>query len=63
MSTKKIAKNKARPETRPATSSIRWSPEDWKLIDKLQKKTGIRSWTEVVRKALRDSAEKEGLST
>jgi len=41
--------------------SIRWRLEDRLLIDRLRRKTGIRSVTELVRKALRDCAEKEGL--
>lgn len=48
-------------QARPQTSSIRWNEDDWRLIAGLQKKTGIRSVAELVRKALRDCAQKEGL--
>jgi hypothetical protein len=42
-------------------SSIRWRPEDWKRIEQLRKKTGIRTVTELVRAALGALAAKEGV--
>lgn len=49
-------------EPKPETSSVRWTAEDWKIITALRAKTGIRSVAELLRKALRDCAEKEGLT-
>lgn len=46
---------------RPATSSIRFRGEDWDLVEKLQKKTGIGSVADLVRMALRALAVKEGV--
>lgn len=46
---------------RKETSTVRWRPEDWELIERLKKKTGIGNMTDLLRKALRDSAEKERL--
>lgn len=45
----------------PETSTVRWRPEDWDLIVRLQKKTGVRTVSELLRKALRDCAAKEDL--
>lgn len=46
---------------RPATSSIRFRPEDWTLIETLQEKTGVSSVTDLIRMALRSLATKEGV--
>jgi hypothetical protein len=56
-----MKETKVMSQLRPQTSSIRWNEDDWRLIAGLQKKTGIRSVAELVRKALRDCAQKEGL--
>jgi hypothetical protein len=55
------SKKKAAAAPRLETSTVRWTDEDRALIERLQKKTGIRSVTELLRKALRDAAVKEGL--
>lgn len=46
---------------RPETSSVRWSEEDWQLIERLQKATGIQSVADLARQGLRALAKKEGL--
>ncbi len=54
-------KNVGLQKLRPATSSIRWREEDWELIEKLQKKIGVSSVTDLSRMGLRALAEKEKL--
>ncbi len=50
-----------RPAPGPATSSLRWRPEDWALIEALRQRTGVASVSELARMALRALAAKEGL--
>ena len=52
----KPAKTTAKP-----ASSIRWRPEDCKLLAALQKKTGVGSVAELARMSLRALAAKEGI--
>ena len=52
---------KTKSSIHPATSSIRFHADDWALIEKLQKKTRLRSVTELIRMALGALAEKEGV--
>jgi hypothetical protein len=48
------------PSTRPATT-IRFTDEDRELLGKLQKLTGLDSWSAVVRLAIREAvAAREG---
>jgi hypothetical protein len=56
-----MTKTKRKPVVRPETSSIRWTEEDWLLIERLQKATGTISVTELARQGLRALAKKEGL--
>jgi len=46
---------------RPDVSHVRFNQQDWEVIERLRKKTGILSIAELLRKALRDSAAKEKL--
>lgn len=50
----------AKPQ-RPAITSIRLREEDWALLEKLQKQTGIDSVTDLARMGLRALAAKEGV--
>jgi hypothetical protein len=43
----------AKKETRPETTSFRWNDEDWKIVAKVQRETGITSTAEILRMALR----------
>jgi hypothetical protein len=44
------------------STSIKFRPEDWKLIVALQKKMGVAGLSDLVRQALRALAAKEGVS-
>lgn len=57
----KLKKETAVQNVRPATSSLRFRPEDWRLVESLQEKTGVSSVTDLVRMALRALAAKEGV--
>ena len=48
-------------EPKPDVSTVRWTDEDWRLITALRKHTGILSLADLLRKALRDAAQKEGV--
>ena len=48
---------KARPE--PHQTTVRFTAQDLELLDALQKKTGIVSRTEILRRAIRALAEQE----
>jgi hypothetical protein len=57
----KNVKKKAALPSRPVTSSIRLTEEDWELIEKLQAATGLRKWAEVMRQGLLALAKKHGI--
>ena len=53
---------KPRPDPKPNLAfPIRFTPDDVRLLDRLQKKTGVQSRADIVRLALRALAQKEGV--